>query len=157
MHHLTRKISTIFLVVAILFSFALTGCVDLSEFDDTNTATVDDTEDRTYHGVLYDVAYGADVKDGLRSKACFRYLFSTAENKAVKCVHLTMGDGKTTVYEGTFEGSLDDKVTITYIRNGQEETETLIRDGACLKREDGKYTFSQNDVKSTITRIKAWK
>lgn len=144
-----KKIFT-FLLVSFLF---LMLCVIWGvSSDDSETKKVDNTEKRTYNGTVYDEAYYADKKDGMRAKAYYYYLFSEAENKVLRCSHSTAGSGKTIIKVGTYEGTLGESVTITI----NSETEAFTFDGNTMRSIDGKESFTSTDVESAISKIKSW-
>lgn len=77
----------------------------------------DDTDDKTYNKVVYDSAYYNSKPDGLRAKAYSYYLFSTSENKVLNYTYSSAGTGISNIYEGTFEGTLNDKIEVSLPKN----------------------------------------
>ncbi len=115
---------------------------------------VDDSEERTYKGTVYDVAYSADKKDGLRSRIYYRVLISESENKVIMCSHSTAGDGRTKISEGTYNGTLNEIIEVKF--DGQENDVVYVFAGEQMKSEDGKSVFSKTDTKRAVYDIDLW-
>lgn len=73
----------------------------------------EETEDpQACNGTMYSVAYHAELKDGLRARVNIYYVFSEESNTYMEYSHSNAGSGHTTSESGSFEGSLDDEITI---------------------------------------------
>ena len=96
----------------------------LSEFEIPED--IETEEDRTLNGVIYDKAYYREAADGLRSRAYTYYLFSDKEKKVIEYKYLTAGNGMHHLFEGTFEGSLDNDDGIVITMEGFEPQKAKI-------------------------------
>ena len=141
MNKYTRRIFSMVLVV-VLACTTLCGC------------EVDDSEERTYRGTVYDVAYSRNAKSGLRSRVYYHYLFSESDKKVLSCSYSTSGGGRGSVTEGTYEGSLDDRVVIKY--KPEDEGWTFIFEDGHMSSEDGERIYSKSDVKRAIYDAELW-
>lgn len=112
---------------------------------------VDDSEQSIYNGTVYDVAYYLSKRDGLRARANYYYVFSESEKKVVYMLRLTAGAGKTTIKEGTYEGSLDDKVKITM--NDDTVIHFTFENNSMYDEAD---VYSSKSVRSAISDIKRY-
>ena len=138
-----RKLFQI-IISLILLCITVSGC----------NVEVDDSEERTYKGTVYDVAYSANKKDGLRSKAYYRILISENEKKIIRCVHLTAGNGSTRITEGTYEGTLDEKIEVKF--NSQDNIQVFVFEGNIMKTADGSSFYSKTDIKSAVYDVSLW-
>ena len=115
---------------------------------------VDDSDKRTFRGTVYDVAYSRKEKSGLRSRVYYHYLFSESDKKVLYCYRYTAGNGSSKVVEGTYEGSLDDRVVIKY--KPEDEGWLFIFEDSYMKSEDGEDIYSKSDVKRAIYDAELW-
>ena len=115
---------------------------------------VDDSEERTYKGTVYDVAYSADKKDGLRSKMYYRVLISESENKVIMCSHSTAGDGRTKIFEGRYDGILGEKIEVKF--DAQDDIQVFIFEDDNMQSEDGSSFFSKTDTKRAVYDVELW-
>ena len=113
---------------------------------------IDDTEDRTYRGTVYDSAYYLSEHDGMRARAYYYYLFCESENKVLMCTHTSAGSGKTYIKYGTYEGSFEDGITITI----DGETSTFTFSDNEMYGNNGDDVYSAENVKSAIIQIQNW-
>ncbi len=143
-----RKLMIVCMLLMLCFCFV--RCEYNSQDDAINT---DDTAERTLLGVTYDVAYYNERKDGLRSRAYYSCLFNESDNLFLMQIHLTAGNGKTTNYYGTWEGSLDTEVVVKYERKNGELSETTYTFKDNYMYED-EHVFDKKDVKTVINKIK---
>lgn len=121
----------------------------------------DNPELRTYNGVVYDRAFICSGKDGLRAKFMRIYLFNE-EDHTVRFIQKTTAGGlKTRGKSGSYEGSLDGTVTITWEYSDWEKSDPTTTFEAILSEDssywyDGSNKLSEIDVESGINKIKSW-
>ena len=115
---------------------------------------VDDSEERTYKGTVYDVAYSANKKDGLRSKLYYRVLISESENKVIVCSHSTAGDGRTKISEGTYEGDLTEKIEVKF--DTRDDIQVFVFEDDMMRSEDGSSSYSKTDIKRAVYDVDLW-
>ena len=142
--YLKRIFLTIF--VLLVMGIAFSGC-------NFSIPDVDDSEERTYEDTVYEVAYSASKKDGLRAKVYYRFLFDETDKKVLRCIHLTAGNGRTTILKGTYEGELSEQIKIQF-DSGVEEIYKF--ENEHMVSEDGNESYSKTSVPSAINDIVLW-
>lgn len=112
----------------------------------------DDTDDKTYNKVVYDSAYYNSKPDGLRAKAYSYYLFSTSENKVLNYTYSSAGTGISNIYEGTFEGTLNDKIEVSLPKKYEKSLEFTFDKYNMYDSDKNEYT--KVDVVKAVNMIK---
>lgn len=126
---------SIFLVIATM----CTGC-DLE---------VDDSEKRTYYGVVYDRAYLGTKSEGLKCHSEMYYLFNESDNIVLNHIYYTCGKGTITEYKGTWDGNLDNEATL-YFTIGGEKIEKKVTFDEYNMYDNDKKEYDKEDVKNVL-------
>lgn len=144
-----KKIAAVFLVI--LIAIILLG--NDSSKESGPDKKIDNHLDRTYLGTTYDIAFYLSEPDGLRSRAYTYYLFSKEEKKFVKFVRLTAGSGRKSVYFGTYEGSLENKIRASL--EGKPSYSIVFTDDSMFD-ESRKKWYSSTSIEDAVSTIKRY-
>lgn len=133
-----RKLISKF-IISIAFTLLFTGC-DLE---------VDDSEKRTYNGVVYDEVIYNSVSDGVKCLTYNYYLFNETDNMVLKHVYYTCGEGTVREYKGIWDGSFEDKIIAKIDENDETIEITFNFDDYKIYDMDGNE-YIQGEVKTEI-------
>ena len=115
-----------------------------------------DPEKRTYNGVVYDRVIYNKSADGLRANVETYFFFSESEHKAFSATKTTAGGIKKKKRFGTYDGSFDDVIEITYEQGGGNKL-THQTDGEndyWIDYSERKY--SEKNVESCLNTVYSW-
>ena len=115
-----------------------------------------DPKDRTYNGIVYDHAFYCSQSDGLRSRVYRYYFFSESENKVLYITHTTAGAGKTNKHYGTYDGSFDSVITISFDSSESTTSFNKNQSGDNVHWKSGSETYIEKEVQSSLLDIKYW-